>query len=244
VIAGTLWRVALAMIALVTIGVQFDRQTRRTPALAASVPQLFRSAAQLPAAAYALSGDDPATALAEAERLVLRRPLPAEHLRVLAQAQFAAGQIDESTFSIQYAAQRGWRDPLAQESMLRLALAAGNAPEAARRYAALFLRRDTEDALLQELGAPVLNDPSGEGRKTLIEIVAGGDRWHNQFLGRGARVMPSDAFSEIVSGSIANGATYDCVALSRAVGAISRKDETAAESLRDSTRDLCPNMPS
>ncbi len=241
-IAGTLWRAALVLIALVTIGVQFDRQTRRTPALAASVPQLFRSAAQLPAAAYALSGDDPAGALAEAERLVLRRPLPAEHLRVLAQAQFAAGQIDESTLSIQYAAQRGWRDPLAQESMLRLALAAGNAPEAARRYAALFLRRETEDALLQELGQPVLNDPGGEGRKTLIEIVAGGDRWHNLFLGRGVMVMPPDAFSEIVSGSIANGAIYDCAVLSRAVEAIGRQDETAAASLSDSARDQCPNI--
>lgn len=241
-IAGTIWRLLLVAIGLVTIGVQVDRQTRRTPALAQSVPAPFRSAAQLPVAAYALAGDDPAFALAEAERLVRRRPLPAEHLRVLAQAQFASGELDESTLSVQYAAQRGWRDPLAQEAMLRLALAAGNAPEAARRYAALFLRRDTKDALLEELGQPVLEEAGGEGRKTLIEIVGGGDRWHNQFLNRGPRVMPPDAFVEITAASIRDGAQFSCGALGNAVKVIIRRDASASAPLVEAVKGKCSNV--
>ncbi len=230
-ISGIIWRVVLVVIAVVTIGLQFDRQTRRSAAIAENVPELFRSAAQFPVAARALAGDDPAFALAEAERLIERRPLPAEHLRILAQAQFAAGQVEESSLSIQYAAQRGWRDPLAQESMLRLALAAGNAPEAARRYAALFLRRDTEDALLEELGPAVLDEAGGEGRQTLITIVGGGERWHSQFLGRGARVMPTAAFAEIITATTANGTQYDCRLLEQTERAVRARDEAAADTL-------------
>lgn len=238
-IAGTIWRMALIIIALVTIGLQFDRQTRRTVSIAENVPEMFRSAAQLPVAARALAGDDLDFALAQAERLVQRRPLPAEHLRVLAQAQFGAGQVEESALSIQYAAQRGWRDPLAQESMLRLALEAGNSPEAARRYAALFLRRDTQDALLEELGAQVLSEAGGEGRQTLITIVGGGDRWHGQFLNRGARVMPPDAFAEIITATIANGTTYDCQLLRRVERPVRARDEASADALRSAIDRQC-----
>ncbi len=226
-IKNVIWYAALLAIALVTIAVQTDRQSRRTPAIAASVPEPFRSAAQLPVAAYAVAGDNHSVALAEAEKLVRRRPLPAEHLRVLAQAQILAGDVAGSSLSIQYAAQRGWRDPLAQETMLRLALEAGDTSEAARRYAALFLRRDTEDALLLELGPPVLEEAGGEGRQTLIGIVGGGDRWHNQFLGRGARVMPADAFVEIVGTTISNGTAYECRLLEQALRSVNNRDEAA-----------------
>ncbi|MAY20103.1 MAG: hypothetical protein CL955_05750, partial [Erythrobacteraceae bacterium] len=73
----------LAGIAIVTAGLQLDRQARKTPAMAQSVPEIVRSSAQLPVAAGALSSDNPQYALAEAERLIRRRPMPAEHLRLL-----------------------------------------------------------------------------------------------------------------------------------------------------------------
>ncbi len=233
------WRIALLVIAVVTVGVHLDRQAERTPALAQSVPELFRSTAQLPVTAYALTGEDPALAIDEAERLIRRRPLPAEHLRLLAQAQIAAGTFDQGALSIQYAAQRGWRDPLAQEAMLRLAIDAGDAPEAARRYAALFLRRDTQDALLVELGPPVLAQPGGEGRKTLIGIVSGGSRWHNQFLNRGVRVMPTDAFVEIVSTTIENGTRYDCAVFNRITSVMSNRDDVAGAELTALANEQC-----
>lgn len=238
-IASILWRVVLAAIAIVTIGVQLDRQTQRSPALSPQVPELFRSSAQFPVTAYALAGDDPQAALAEAERLVRRRPLPAEHLRALAQAQIAAEAYAEGTLSIQYAAQRGWRDPLAQESMLRLAIDAGDSDEAARRYAALFLRRDTQDSLLEELGPSVLAESGGLGRQTLITIVGGGDRWHNQFLNRGARVMPPDAFVEIIRSTTQSGTRYDCDILEQVTKALGQRDEAAGSELEAITEQFC-----
>ncbi len=225
-IAGIVWRAALIVIALVTIGVQLDRHAKRVPSAADSVPSVLRSSAQLPIAAYAVAGEEQ-SALEEAELLVRRRPLPAEHLRVLAQAQANAGLADEAALTVQYAARRGWRDPLIQEGMLRLAWSAGDTSEAARRYTALFLRRDTQDALLEEFGAAILGEAGGDGRKTLIEIVGGGERWHNQFLRRGARVLPTDAFVEVIEETIAQGTQYECAGLEQAQRTISTRDEAA-----------------
>ncbi|MHA7820237.1 MAG: hypothetical protein ACX930_11375 [Erythrobacter sp.] len=238
-IGRILWLAALAAVAMVTVGVQLDRQARTAHTLAASVPEPFRSSAQLPYAAYTLAGDNPELALAEAEKLVRRRPLPAEHLRLLSQAQFAAGRLEEGTITIQYAAQRGWRDPLSQEAMLRLAIYAGDSPEAARRYAALFLRRDTKDALLKEVGPAVLAEPGGAGRQTLIEIVGGGERWHNTFLRRGSRVMQPDAFSEIVTETVASGTRYECPTLRQAKSAVEQRDPGAGAQMATVVEQLC-----
>lgn len=240
-IGGIVWRGILVLIAIITIGLQMDRQTQRTPVLAERVPQAFRSSAQYLVAARALGSDDHARALEEARRLVERRPLPAEHLRILAQAQIVAGQADAGTLTIQYAAQRGWRDPLIQEAQLRLAIEAGDTEEAARRYAALFLRRDTEDSLLTELGEPVFNEPGGAARKTLIAIVSGGERWGNQFLGRGSRVIPPDAYVEMVRETVNNGTQYDCEAFKRNVTLTTRRDEQSGAELNAVFERHCPS---
>ena len=230
---------ALIALAVVTIAVQLDRQTRRTPELAVAVPELVRSSAQTRIAALALAGEDPDEALAEAERLVRRRPLPAEHLRVLAQAQFAAGEIDQSALTIQYAARRGWRDPLAQETMLRLALDAGDEAEAARRFVALFLRRDAMDALLEEVGPALLDDPGGEGRRTMTAMLVGGVRWHNQFFARGMRVIPSDAFAEIVVEASRQGTRFDCKTLRNVSERLKGRDEAAGEAIAEAAQRHC-----
>ena len=239
-IARILWRVVLLAIAIVTIGLQIDRQTRRTPELSASVPELVRSSAQTGVAAFAVAGDDPQYALQEAERLIRRRPLPAEHLRILAQAQFNAGQLNESALTIQYAAQRGWREPLAQESMARLALQAGDEPEAVRRFIALFVRRDTADSLLEELGPLVLAEPGGVGRTTFVEILNGADRWHGQFLTRGVRVIPPLAFAEILISSIEDGTRFDCTDLRTATDRLQRRDADAADNVATAIDGKCP----
>lgn len=239
-IGGVIWRLALLAIACVTAGVQLDRQSAKTHVFAEYVPTPLRSVAQRSIAAYGLDADNPEYALQEAERLVARRPLPAVHLRILAQAQFAAGEVDQSALTIQIAAQRGWREPLAQESVLRLALAAGDMAEASRRYAALFLRRDTEDALLEELGAQVLAEPGGEGRQTLVGIVAGGKRWHNQFLRRGARVMPADAFVEIVQAAIEAGTQFNCEPLTSINTTIASRNPDSAAQLNEIANASCP----
>jgi hypothetical protein len=116
---------------------------------------------------------------------VRRRPLPAESLTLLAVAQAKAGHLEAAGRAIQIARQRCWRVPIAQEAVLRLALGARDKLEAARRYAALFLRDQTPDNLLQELAPAMLGEPGGLGQRTLITIIVGGERWHSTFLRRG-----------------------------------------------------------
>jgi hypothetical protein len=238
-IGRLIWFGALAGIALVTTGVQLDRQVRKTPELSATVPELLRSSAQPFVAAQAIESGIAEIGLTEAQRLVRRRPMPARHLRLLAQAQFAAGDIETSTLTIQYAAQRGWREPLAQEAMLQLALVAGDRAEAARRYAALFLMRGTDRTFLEETAIAVFPEAGGEDRAVFAEIVRGGERWHNTFLARGARVMPPEAFAEILEMSIAGGAQFRCRALEQAERVIVQRDETTGARLTQLVEDQC-----
>jgi hypothetical protein len=218
-------------VAIITIALQVDKQAETSPTLAALVPGPLRNFAQTQMAAQAAAGDNPAAALAEARRLVQRRPLPAEYLALLAVAQAKAGQAEQSGTTIQIAGQRGWREPVAQEAVLRLALAAGDKAEAARRYTALLLRRETPDALLIDLGPQVFDGSGGAGEATLIDIVAGSERWHPQFLRRGAAVMPPPAFSAVTRAVTERGARFDCADLARAAKVLERRDGAAAQAL-------------
>jgi hypothetical protein len=230
-IGRIIWWAMLAVIALITTALQVDKQAEVTPALAPLVPEPLRDFAQTRIAAQAATGDDTARALAEAQILVQRRPLPAEYLALLAVAQANARQTEQSGLTIQIAGQRGWREPVAQEAVLRLALNAGDTAEAARRYAALFLRAETPDTLLMELGPRVFDTAGGPGEATLIDIVAGGERWHPQFLRRGALVMPPATFSAVTRAVAKRGARFDCAELARAIKALERHDAAAAQSL-------------
>ena len=237
------WYAVMLLIARVTTLLQMDRQTELTPGLAQAVPVPFRNFAQTRVTAAAVTGEDASRAITEAERLVHRRPLPAEYLTILAVAQAKGGQQEESALTIQIGAQRGWRDPVAQEAMLRIALAAGDQSEAARRYMALFLRPSTPGALLRELGPVVLGDADGAGRGTIVAIVTGTDRWHAYFLRRGLAVMPSDAFAAIVAESVAKGATFDCAGLSQTIDLLQRRDTAAAAQLtRAAQGHHCPSL--
>jgi hypothetical protein len=175
-----------------------------------------------------VQGSNAPAALAAAEELVRRRPLPAENLTLLAAAQAKAGDAERAGFSIKLAAQRGWRDPVVQETVLRLALAAGDKAEAARHYGALFRREENNDALLIELGPLVLGEPGGSGRSSLVGIIAGAERWHKLFLQRGARVMPADAFAEVLTAAAARGARFGCEPLKTAAEGVRQRDAVAA----------------
>lgn len=230
-IGRIIWWTALLVVAALTTALQIDKQAEASPSYATLVPSPLRNFAQTQIAAQAVAGDDPARAIAETQTLVARRPVPAEYLALLAVAQAKAGQDEASGLTIQIAGQRGWREPLTQEAVLRIALGAGDKAEAARRYAALFLRTETPDALLIELGPQVFDAPGGPAEQTLAEIVAGGERWHPQFLRRGAAVMPPAAFTAVTLATIERGARFDCAALAQAVKTITRRDAAAAEAL-------------
>lgn len=244
-IGRILWLAAIIAVALVTAAVQIDKRAESIPALAGVVPEPFRNYAQTRIAAAALAGKDEQAALAEAERLVRRRPLPAEYLTLLAASQVKAGQVERAGRTIQVAATRGWREPVAQVAMLRLALANADRPEAARRYAALFLRDSTPDALLLELGPAVFAGPEADAaaaRDTIIAVVVGGERWHTAFLRRGARLMPPAAFAAIAEGSMARGVQFDCRVLKISVDGLARRDSEAAATLRAAGVKGCPQL--
>jgi hypothetical protein len=234
------WVGSLIALALLVTFLQLDRQSAANPALAAMVPEPLRGYAQTSIAGRAVEGDDPALALAEARRLVRRRPIPSEHLTLLAIAQSEAGAAEQASVTIQIAGQRGWRDPLAQEAVLRLALAAGDKPEAARRFAALFLRASTSDELLRELAPGVLGDAEGAGRRTLVDIISATDRWNGTFLRRGVQVMPPATFAEIAAASMERGARFDCNALAQVLKGLKQSDATAATRLQAAARGQCP----
>jgi hypothetical protein len=191
----------------------------------------LRNYAQLPIAAAAVEGTDTAAALAEAETLVRRRPMPAEHLTILAIAQAKAGEAEPANYSITLAGERGWRDPVAQQAMLRLALSAGDTAEAARRYAALFRAPATPEALLTTLAPQVLSEPGGTGQQTFAEVIAAAPRWRAQFLQRGGQVLPSDAFARIAEMAAERGAKFPCDQLGYAVAALRQRDPAAAARL-------------
>jgi len=233
------WFAAILAIAAITAGVQLDRQTRRTPEIAPTVPEQFRSAAQLQIVTSAIEGDDPQYALAEAKRLVARRPMPSEHLTLLALASIKAGEAQIGTETIQYAARRGWRDPVAQEAMLRLAMAAGDMTEAALRYTALLLREETQDEVLVETAPAIFAETGGPGQQALIDTLVATDRWPSTFLRRGLRVMPPPAFADIATGSMAKGVRYDCRLLEQSVAALSRRDAAAGNRLAQAVSEQC-----
>lgn len=242
-IGRILWFAALTGIALVTTALQIDKQSERNGALAVIVPEPLRNFAQTQVTQNALSGKNAKAALAEAERLVRRRPVPAEYLTLLAAAQAKAGKAEQAALTVQIAGQRGWRDPAAQEAVLRLALSAGDKAEAGRRYTALFLNSQTPNAKLEELGRLVLEEPRGTAQQTMVSIIAGGARWHGAFLNRGPQVMPPAAFSAAVVDSLARGADFDCRDIAVSLTLLNGRDAEAAAGLRQALVARCPDLP-
>jgi len=239
-IGRIVWTAGLLAIAAVTTALQIDRESHTTRALAPLVPAPLRNYAQTQVTLAAIGAGEPQAALAEAQRLVRRRPVPAEYLTLLAIAQAQSGQAEQAELTIQIAGQRGWREPLAQEAVLRLALAAGDKAEAARRYAALLRRQATPDAVLIALGPDVLGEPEGTGRQALTDIIVGAERWHFVFLERGPQVMPLDAFSEIAAAAIARGVVFECNSLKRTVEGLRQRDAAAAQTLAGPAARACP----
>jgi len=238
-ISRALWVVAVIAIAFVTASVQLDRQARIAPALANSVPETFRAFAQRHIAADALLSENEALALKEARQLVAKRPMPAEHLRMLSLAQFAAGNSEQSVYTIQLAARRGWRDQPSQSTMLRLALAAGDQPEAARRYAALFSQGEVAEGELRAFGDLVFGAQSEDARAEFAQVVSEAARWQRIYLRKGPSGLPPEAFVDVTQRVTQAGVRFKCESKARAVQRLSQVDQSASEALK-AILDYCP----
>ena len=145
------WISLMVILALLASGAQLDRQSRRNPMLAPLVPSMFRSFAQARQVISTVRSAEPAEALKAAELLVQRRPIPAEHLSLLAIAKARSGDNANAMLLLQMAAQRGWRDSIAQQSMFGIAFNAGDMAEAVwQRCGALANARCRLRLLLQK----------------------------------------------------------------------------------------------
>lgn len=228
-IARIIWIAALVVIGALTAQLQLDRQSAREAEAAQWVAQPFRAYSQAILTEQHINGDDPARALIEAQRLVERRPMPAEHLTALTKAYIKNGDATAATLSIQSAAQRGWREPLAQETMARLALANDDLAEASRRFVALLVLGDGNEALLSDLAGQIFAEPDSPGLAPVVEVIGDADRWQKLFLRRGPTVMPPDAFAAILQASSEEGARFECALIEQAAKKLRRANPSASE---------------
>ncbi|MEP3052404.1 MAG: hypothetical protein ABJO41_13675 [Erythrobacter sp.] len=232
-----IWIFCLAMMALIAAGAQLDRQSRYVPSLAQYVPYPFRGFAQKHFAADALATEEPEWALIQAQRLVAARPLPAEHIRMLALAQAVSDENSGALATFQFAAQRGWRDPIVQDTMLRLAIAAEDPGESARRFAALIANPSSDLELLKELGPGALN--SAASRQAFAVILAQSERWHSTFLRRGAQSLPPQIFAAVTQIAAERGARFECDQLRLAARIMGEDSEDAGSTLVNITAKRC-----
>ncbi|ANY19406.1 hypothetical protein A6F68_00880 [Tsuneonella dongtanensis] len=153
------WIALMVLLAGVAVCAQIDRATVNDPALAVLVPGPFRAFAQAPLAAAALVGTDGDAAIKEAQVLVRRRPVPAEHLFLLSMANLTSGDPQGFAKAFELSTRRGWRARPVQATAARAALDTGDVEAAANRIAALWaLGPDDETrALTKEL----LDRPGG-----------------------------------------------------------------------------------
>lgn len=203
------WIGLMALIAVLATGAQLDRQSRRDAAIAPLVPTPFRSFAQERLTIETVRSDDPAKALATARQLVQRRPVPSEHLSLLAIAVERNDDTATSGLLVQKAARRGWRDSIAQQAMFDLALTAGDVTEASRRLAAMWALREDQLPVL-DLTKRLLATPQGQA--AMAETLTTGGRWDRAFLAAGPE-LPPRAFAETISQAVRNGARLDCKVL-------------------------------
>lgn len=201
-----IWTAFLAIVAVLAVGAQLDRAARRQPALAVVVPAPFRNFAQESMTLATVRSSEPSTALAEARALVSRSPIPAEHLTLLAIAEERNGDRADSAKFIQRAAQRGWRDPIAQQAMFDISLGAGDPVEASHRLAALWALQE-DQAPLKDMAQRLMSRP--EGRKALAESLVAGGSWTGSFQ-RSVAADPTPEAVETLDLALRGGAMLDC----------------------------------
>ena len=206
------WLALLAAIALVAVFAQLDRASRFDASLAGYVPPAFSGFAAEQRALGALRSGDPAEAKAAARFLVARRPVPAEHLSLLAFAQAMDGDTRASADTLRAASLRGWREPLAQRAGAEAALIEGQADIASQRIVALLSTGLMREQAL-DLTARLL--ASEDGRQAFARRLAAKGRWQaNALVPIAGAAEPADLADTLRRAERLN-AALDCQALAR-----------------------------
>ncbi|MXO70362.1 hypothetical protein [Alteraurantiacibacter buctensis] len=183
----------MALLGLIVLGSQLDRQAQLDPRYLAAVPAPFRSTAQRILVEAMLAGGEETASMEEARKLVRWRPMPAHHLVLFALSAQMDGGEDLALPMLEESARRGWREPITQIAVARAALLSRDYPSAAQRVAALIATGsapDVTDGLLAELIAT----PAGRG--ALAAMVSQPGYWQGSLMRRVASAgRPADAAS-------------------------------------------------
>lgn len=147
---------------------QIDRASGNRPELAVIIPDGLGGEADLVKAKATLN-TDPVLAEKPTRDLVAKRPIPAEHLSLLALYLVETDQPQLAGQALTEASKRGWRDRYTQVTVLGSALANGSPMAAAQRLEALIRNRD-EWEIQASAAQQVLAVP--EGRKAFAQRVA------------------------------------------------------------------------
>lgn len=206
------WWASLALLTGIAILVQLDRASRGNPAIAAAVPGPFRSFAQQPIALAALVSGNPELARAEARRLVSRRPLPAEHMYVLAMAELGAGDTDGYARAFELATTRGWRTVPVQMAAAEAAIGRGEAEAAALRVAALWAV-DGGNPALPALTRNLLALPTGP--EAFGETMGGMRISPSSLVSRIGRIVSQDQASRVIASAAKAGMTFSAADLAQ-----------------------------
>lgn len=210
------WILALLVVAVVTAFAQIDRSARFAPELAALVPAPFRGFAQARQVEQALVARDADRAVERAKALVRNRPIPAENLTLLAQAQLLSGDVANGLAALELAGQRGWREPLAQQALAQAALMAGEPDTASLRVVALLATGSLDPDAREQLVAELATTP--EGRAALASRLAERGHWQRSFVALGPTYLSAETYADIILRAQALGAKVDCSSLAQAEG--------------------------
>jgi len=206
------WYFGLLVVATIATVVQIDRHALELPALAKWVPSQFRSFALIREAADEAVRGDPRRAVGDARRLVAKHPIPAEPLTILAIAEHRAGDGVASSAALILAAQRGWREPLAQQSVAIAAMQTGQAEIAADRLSALWKTMKGRPHA-RELSGQLLEERAV--RKKFASKLANRKEWVEAFLSWASRNLALPIFADIIEEANKKGATFDCAMIAR-----------------------------
>jgi len=160
---------SLTALAVAAIGVELDRASVRYPFVVDFVPRSFRSFSLSILTDRALASGNVTTSLAGARALIISHPVPAEGLSKLGVAALQAGDEGLAARALGIAAQRGWRDVIAQQVTAASAIESGEWSVAADRISALWQTRQS-GALIDDLTRKLV--VNNQGRALFLNRIS------------------------------------------------------------------------
>lgn len=216
------WYLLLLIVAAVATVVQVDRHAHEVPAYAAFVPHRFANFSLIGTAAQEAENGPPKKAVADARRVVSMHPIQAESLTLLAVAELRNHNQDLGSRALLLAAQRGWREPLAQRAVAIAAAQSGEWDVAADRLAALW-KASSDGPDLRELSASLLQQPEMQAHFATRLVDDKEGVWTDGFVRWATDNLEPAVFVNTVTRANRAGARFDCAMMTKSTRKLLRQ---------------------